>query len=403
MIDLIPYIGIVSLIVASVCGIVVLKKNGILLKKFKHNKTEVEFDRSEQTAMGPAADALERVNVLHLRVQLSSDAEQDCKTLGLAYEEPIHFVLSEAERHPLLFKNDFTSVSLVFHENVLLLSWGGSVATIERILDRREAYPLNDDWSECLSVYRQASLLPYRTKGPENLQTPKDAQRTFAVFRRLVSKANGFLESLRRNHQRPFEAFGDMNSLLEEAKFALESSDLPTAAARLEVVLSTVHKLILQNAPQGPLSSRCSPKTTIIEIPPDVKGTILLVDDEKAWLSGMSQLLESKNFAIVVASNTVDALRAIVDHEFDIVVTDLVMGLESNRLEADGREVALAAKKGSLKTKVIVLTGYQQMSLEASLFESGVDVIIFKTEPAQDILHKIESTLAKIEKPRLDR
>jgi CheY-like chemotaxis protein len=400
--DLIPYIGIAVMIAFVVGGLVVLKRNGVAVTRLKHEGTEMEFEHLATVAIGAPAAAAQPVKVLELKVEMSPEARNDCKTLGIPPKNPIQFVRGEAARHPLMFAKDFTSLQLVFHENVLLLSWEYSVATIERILNRSEAYPLNDDWTSCLAVYRQATLLPYRTKGIENLRNSAEAQRVLAIYRRLVTKANDFLESLKRNQQHPFEAYGDLRSLIDEGEFALASEDFTTAAVRLELVLSTVHKLIIQNAPQGPLSSSDSAKTMSIEISPDAKAAILLVDDDMRWLHSIRHLLESKNFAIVVASTTGDALRAIVDHEFDLVITDLVMGLDSDSPEADGREVAIAAKKGSRKTKVVVLTAYSRMSLMASLSKAGVDLIIDKAELTEVIVDKIESTLAKRDERRAD-
>ena len=177
MIDLVPYIGIISLIVASVCGIVVLKRNGILLKKFKHNKTEVEFDHSEQTVLSSPANDLEGVNVLPLRVQLSSDAEQDCQTLGLAYEEPIHFVRKRSRASSVTFRKRFRLGVISFPRKYSPVILARLCCNNRTDLNRCEAYPPNDNWSECLAVYRQASLLPIRQKGQRvfRLRTRKAA------------------------------------------------------------------------------------------------------------------------------------------------------------------------------------------------------------------------------------
>jgi len=395
--ELMTYIGIAGLVIVAVGALVVLKRNGLLLTKFKHNKTEMEFDHYGSGRTSAASDGAESINLTQLKVWMSSEAKEDCQSLAIPQEDPVQFVLGEAMRHPLLFETSFTSVPLVFHENVLLLSWEDSQATIERILDRSDAYPLNDAWSSCLAVYRQATLLPYRTKGTDILRASAEAQRALTVYRRLVSKANEFLESLKRNQQHPFGVYAEMSSLVDEAEYALASDDIGTSAARMEVVLSTVHKLILQNAPQGPRSTRVARKTTGIEISGDGRRTILLVDDEKNWLGAIRHVLRKKNFVIVSASTTGDALRAIVDHEFDLVITDLVMGVDFAGPEADGREVALAAKKSSTKTKVIVFTAYVEMSRLASLLRAGVDDVIDKAGRPEDLLGRIESILDDIE------
>jgi DNA-binding NtrC family response regulator len=54
--------------------------------------------------------------------------------------------------------------------------------------------------------------------------------------------------------------------------------------------------------------------------------------------------------------------------------------------EADGREVVLAAKRSSAKTKVIVYTGFMRMSHAADLFKAGVYDIIDKFDTGPDDL-----------------
>lgn len=68
----------------------------------------------------------------------------------------------------------------------------------------------------------------------------------------------------------------------------------------------------------------------------------------------------------------------LVEHEFDIVITDLIMGATDTRLQMDGREVVLAAKRSSSKTKVIILTAYIGMSTNGELRASGADALIDK-------------------------
>jgi nucleoside phosphorylase/ActR/RegA family two-component response regulator len=330
-------------------------------------------------------------------VQLSAVGEEDCRQLQIPVDQPIQFILGEATRHPLLFRTHFTSISLVFRQNVLLLSWNGSVATIERVLNRERAYPLNDSWSSCLAAYRQATILSYRLIGPEQLYMSSEVKKTLTIFKRLVSNVNAFLEQLQENNQQiSIGLYQDISPMIDEAEFAITDNDLGIAIVRLETALSTIHKLIIQYAPQGSLSTNINQResqeiSAETQMPIDRRKTILVVDDEPLWLEVWENILESMDAHVIAASTSTEALRAMVDHEFDLVITDLIM-----RPGADGREIALAAKRSSSKTKVIIISGYSNLSAGADLVESvGVDDFLEKIHfNAEIIIAKIKEMLS---------
>jgi CheY-like chemotaxis protein len=353
------------------------------------------LDESKKTDVSRPA---RRARLTEAMIQLSATAEEDCKTLHIPSREPAEFVLGEATRHPILFDTLFTSLPLVFRENVLLLSWNGSQATIERVLNREKAYPLNDAWNSCLALYRQATLLPYRTKGPEQLYASTEARRTLSVYRRLISNVKGFMQLLRDNNQDPPDIYQDLDSLIEEAVFAFANNDIGAAVARLEVVLSTVHKLILQYAPQGPLSKKIAREAKpAVEVSHDGRRTVLVIDDNLDWLlSFHPYLVRNLSLAVTAVSSATDALRAMVEQEFDLVITDLVLGPGDDTSEVDGREIAIAAKRSSEKTKVIVVTGYGRMSRPADLIKAGVDALISKENAVGNAFEeKIEELLGR--------
>ena len=84
-------------------------------------------------------------------------------------------------------------------------------------------------------------------------------------------------------------------------------------------------------------------------------------------------------------------MRAMVEHNYDLVITDIRLseGYSDNQ---DGREIAIAAKKSNPKTKVIILTGYWNMTL----FASGLPFdAIFAKADIHEFLKYIEEFLAK--------
>jgi CheY-like chemotaxis protein len=150
----------------------------------------------------------------------------------------------------------------------------------------------------------------------------------------------------------------------------------------MEAILSATHKLILQFAPSGPLADpRPAPPEPKVNVPQTHSLTILLVDDEQMFLEDLETYLSRPGITIVTARTSSEALKAIVEHEFDLVVTDLVMPSEDGYLsQMDGREVALAAKRSSAKTKVVLLTAYILMSEIGELIKWGIDNILSKAD-----------------------
>lgn len=359
------------------------QSKGITAHELKHYRNELYRNLGTDRTSLPPASLVEES-----QIELTERIKQDCRDLGIHERTLINFILEEAGRHPLLFGWPFASLPLVFRQYVLLVSWDLIEARAERLLNRDEAYPLNDAWSTCLALYRRATLLPYRTKNPGDLFTKKEATLTITIYRSLVSKTNDFVGKLRENGLDPPAVYSDLSTLVDEAEFALWNQETGTCVARLEAVLSTVHKLILSCAPQGlgsPKISSSNPPR--IPLPGNDNPTILIVDDHERTLATFRQLFEGDGCAVTTVNTTSEALRAMVDHEFDLVITDLVMP------DGDGREVAIAAKKSSEKTRVIVVTGYLQMSHVADLFKAGVEDIIGKADA--DLASRLRQLLPK--------
>lgn len=196
-----------------------------------------------------------------------------------------------------------------------------------------------------------------------------------------------------------------LDALLEEAKLALASDDIGVAISRMEALLSTIHKMILRYAPtgvetsktaRGPLAPQLvrASAATLLRDEATKPGqlTILVVDDDQEWLWFVGKILRLEGFSVTEASSTAEALGALVDKEFDLVLSDLVLCSGGDRF--DGREIALAAKMGSPRTKVIILTGFFQMSEAAHLMRAGVDDVLDKRRSYDDIVRSIRAVVA---------
>ena len=65
---------------------------------------------------------------------------------------------------------------------------------------------------------------------------------------------------------------------------------------------------------------------TTLEVPPEGRGKVLLVDDDFAILDGVSDFLESEGYFVVPASNGIDALNQLRSGlRVDAIVLDVMM------------------------------------------------------------------------------
>jgi YesN/AraC family two-component response regulator len=86
---------------------------------------------------------------------------------------------------------------------------------------------------------------------------------------------------------------------------------------------------------------------------------ILLVDDEKTLLDGISEFLKLKGFAVATASNGAEAVALFKsDLKVDLLITDIIMP------EKDGIELILYTKSKVPGCKIIAVSGGGRISPE---------------------------------------
>jgi DNA-binding response OmpR family regulator len=100
---------------------------------------------------------------------------------------------------------------------------------------------------------------------------------------------------------------------------------------------------------------------------------VLLVDDDSAVLTMMSEGLERKGFEVVAASSVTEALRRIATESFDVLITDLHMPNPG-----DGFTVVSAMRHSQPNALTMLVSGYPdvQSAMAAILLEA--DEILVK-------------------------
>ncbi len=124
------------------------------------------------------------------------------------------------------------------------------------------------------------------------------------------------------------------------------------------------------------------------------KGTILLVDDDLAFRVGTLALLEDHGFSATAVANGEEAQREIVEKEYDLVLSDLVMpGINGLALLEHIRE----AHPG---VTVIMVTGFASIGTAVEAMRLGARDYVTKPCDNDELLIKIQRALEERQKDR---
>jgi DNA-binding response OmpR family regulator len=114
---------------------------------------------------------------------------------------------------------------------------------------------------------------------------------------------------------------------------------------------------------------------------------ILLVDDEEPIRVSLSTYLRRVGHDVTLAGNGVEALRALGEGTFDLVVTDV------NMPDMDGIEVVMKLKEASSRVPLVVMSGgglFDKTLLLDAAGALGADVTLEKPIDLDELRAAIE-------------
>jgi two-component system, NtrC family, response regulator PilR len=117
------------------------------------------------------------------------------------------------------------------------------------------------------------------------------------------------------------------------------------------------------------------------------KSSVLVVDDEEALRSVLSNELINEGYDVQTASDGDDAIAAIDKTPFDLVLLDIKMPRVS------GFEVLKHIKEHAGGTKVVMLTGFADLKNAIESKKLGADDFVSKPYDLVDLLTTIERVL----------
>jgi len=121
----------------------------------------------------------------------------------------------------------------------------------------------------------------------------------------------------------------------------------------------------------------------------DVK--ILVVDDNKKFLTMLNEFLTDNGFAVETCDNGHEALKIFTNFIPDIVVTDIVMP------DIDGIELLLQLRKTNPDVKVIVMSGGNRGHADAYLHMAdklGANAVLSKPFELEELMQAIKKLQA---------
>jgi len=120
--------------------------------------------------------------------------------------------------------------------------------------------------------------------------------------------------------------------------------------------------------------------------PPSVRRlSVLVVDDEPDFLTGMRQILSAEGHEVTSALDGDEAVAKVADKEFDVVLMDL--GLPRR----NGLEVIRALRGEGVQSKMVLMTGWDGETARADVRAKMCDTILQKPFKLRDLKEVLTS------------
>lgn len=114
---------------------------------------------------------------------------------------------------------------------------------------------------------------------------------------------------------------------------------------------------------------------------------ILIVDDDISLLDQLKQLFLNQRYAVETASDGQDALDALFDTVFDLIVLDIMMP------SVDGLAVLAGLREGGIETPVLMLTAKGDAADKVKGLDLGADDYLAKPFSAEELMARVRALL----------
>jgi DNA-binding NtrC family response regulator len=101
---------------------------------------------------------------------------------------------------------------------------------------------------------------------------------------------------------------------------------------------------------------------------------ILMVDDDVEWLQLNQELLQGQGFAVTTATDGVEALKAVIKEDVDVILCDMMMP----NMAGDMFYQAIERTKPHLCHRFIVITGHEGHPKVEAFIKRTKTVVLYK-------------------------
>ena len=125
-----------------------------------------------------------------------------------------------------------------------------------------------------------------------------------------------------------------------------------------------------------------------------MKIKLLLVDDEKDFIESLAERLQLRDFDVKTALNGDDAIKLVIENEFDIIILDVKMPGKS------GIDTLKEIKNINQLSQVIMLTGHATVESAIQGMKLGAYDYIMKPTDAEELIKLINKAYKIVEEHR---
>lgn len=117
---------------------------------------------------------------------------------------------------------------------------------------------------------------------------------------------------------------------------------------------------------------------------------VLLAEDEKILAMIVKESLETRDFEISVANNGAEALKLLINNDFDVLVLDVMMP------EKDGFTLAKEIRMIDKNIPIIFLTAKSQAEDVVEGFKSGANDYLKKPFSMEELIVRVQSLMGRV-------
>ncbi len=114
---------------------------------------------------------------------------------------------------------------------------------------------------------------------------------------------------------------------------------------------------------------------------------ILIAEDEESVRNLVIRVLEMHGHEVTAVVNGSEALEALSQHSFDLLLTDIVMPI------VDGIALALKASRDYPDLRILMMTGYAEQKRRAHNLDVLIHDVLMKPFTIEDLATAVKQTL----------